>query len=256
MSYLPEEIPKRIFQTWKEKEVRNPALKSWQESWKIRNPGYFYELWDDSDNREFIKTHYPHFLEIFDGYDRPIKRADAIRYFYLYHYGGIYADLDFECLKNFDPLLSIQNKTDIILGTLGNMDNDKYRMHAIPNALMISKKGSDFFKLVIDTLISIGNVNDLAPEIATGPVLLFVCYVYYKTRNKNLNLLLSLYGKDIFENAHPSFSSKIFIVEPKILYPINWDNSTHKEYYEKLNTESAEEIFKESYAITYWMHSW
>ena len=252
----PEEIPKRIFQTWKEKNVHNPILKSWQNSWKKYNPDYFYELWDDEDNREFIKAHYPDFLKIFDRYDKPIKRADAIRYFYLYHYGGIYADLDFECLKNFDQLLLIQSKTDVIFGTLGQMDTEKYKLHTIPNAIMISKKGSEFFKVVIDALISIGNDNNLAPEIATGPVLLFVCYVYYKTQNKNLNLLISLYGKDIFENISPSFSSKIFIVEPKILYPINWDNCTDKEYYKRLNTEKPEEIFKESYAITYWMHSW
>lgn len=37
---------------------------------------------------------YPWFLETFDGYRYPIQRADAIRYFVLHHFGGIYIDLD------------------------------------------------------------------------------------------------------------------------------------------------------------------
>ena len=33
-------------------------------------------------------------METFDGYPYPIQRADAIRYFVLHHFGGIYIDLD------------------------------------------------------------------------------------------------------------------------------------------------------------------
>jgi mannosyltransferase OCH1-like enzyme len=44
--------------------------------------------------RSFIATHYPWFLATFEGYTYPIQRADSIRYFVLYHYGGIYIDLD------------------------------------------------------------------------------------------------------------------------------------------------------------------
>ena len=31
--------------------------------------------------------------------------SDILRYEILYQYGGLYVDIDFECLKNFDPLL-------------------------------------------------------------------------------------------------------------------------------------------------------
>lgn len=36
-------------------------------------------------------------MDIWDGYAFPIQRADAIRYFVLYHYGGIYLDMDTWC---------------------------------------------------------------------------------------------------------------------------------------------------------------
>ena len=38
----------------------------------------------------------PRRLDVFDGYDMPIKRADAVRYFYLYALGGAYIDTDFD----------------------------------------------------------------------------------------------------------------------------------------------------------------
>lgn len=52
------------------------------------------QLWTDAKSREFIATEYPWFLATFDNYSQPIQRADAIRYFVLNHFGGIYIDLD------------------------------------------------------------------------------------------------------------------------------------------------------------------
>ncbi len=45
-------------------------------------------------SRELIATEYPWFLNTFDNYSEPIQRADAIRYFVLAHFGGVYLDLD------------------------------------------------------------------------------------------------------------------------------------------------------------------
>ena len=43
---------------------------------------------------DYSDIRYPWFLEDWDQYEFPIQRADAIRYFVLSHYGGIYIDLD------------------------------------------------------------------------------------------------------------------------------------------------------------------
>lgn len=40
-------------------------------------------------------------MDIWDNYAFPIQRADAIRYFVLYHYGGIYLDMDTWCNQTF-----------------------------------------------------------------------------------------------------------------------------------------------------------
>ena len=45
-------------------------------------------------------------METFDNYVFPIQRADAIRYFILAFYGGVYIDLDDGCNRRLDPLLA------------------------------------------------------------------------------------------------------------------------------------------------------
>ena len=49
-----------------------------------------------------IKEYYPWFLDTYNSYPYNIQRADAIRPFILYHYGGLYVDMDTFCLTNFD----------------------------------------------------------------------------------------------------------------------------------------------------------
>lgn len=52
------------------------------------------QLWSEKSSRDFIETHYPWFLRTYDRYRFPVQRVDAVRYFILMHYGGIYLDLD------------------------------------------------------------------------------------------------------------------------------------------------------------------
>ena len=65
-------------------------------------------LWTDAKSRQLIADHYSWFLPTFDGYKYPIQRADAIRYFVLHRFGGIYMDLDVGCLRPIDPLLDFE----------------------------------------------------------------------------------------------------------------------------------------------------
>jgi mannosyltransferase OCH1-like enzyme len=52
------------------------------------------QLWTDNNSREFIETEYAWFLRTYDGYRYPVQRVDALKYFLMLHYGGIYLDLD------------------------------------------------------------------------------------------------------------------------------------------------------------------
>jgi len=79
--------------------------KEMRESWVKNHPGWTHYLWNSKNSREFVKTHFPHMLGVYDGYPKEINRVDAIRYFVLAVYGGVYADCDSMSLKPLTPLL-------------------------------------------------------------------------------------------------------------------------------------------------------
>ncbi len=91
-------------------------------------------------SRDFIHDEYRWFLDTFNGYEHPIQRADAIRYFVLAHHGGIYLDLDDGCNRRLDPLLSYTAWVHLTIPT--GISNDA--MGAVPH--------HPFFLRVIESL--------------------------------------------------------------------------------------------------------
>ena len=252
------EIPRRIFQTWKSHTIENPVLLSWQNSWKTLNPTFQYELWDDDDNRAFVKENFPDFLTVYDSYTKTIHRVDAIRYLYLYKFGGIYADLDFECIRPFEPILKQLDEqgVDVCLGQL-DIRNENVN-HSVPNAIMISRAGVHFWEFVIEAL-SKTRIFDLYPELQTGPIFLKLCLSTYLTGNYDKMRVEEIFGNDIFSHTRWCIKpSKIIITDQDIFYPVNWtDKESHTKYLTTLySPDVLRQTFPNSYAITYWMHSW
>ncbi len=165
-------IPRILHQTYKDDKI--PAkLATLQSSWLKHNPHWQYRFWSDKDIREFIAEHYADFLDIFDTYPHNIMRVDAFRYLLLYHHGGIYADLDFECLLPMDELLADQ---DILLipEPEKHMHKQKPRErnldYVVSNALMASVPGHPFWREVVELLKKSANSPDILD--ATGPFML------------------------------------------------------------------------------------
>lgn len=136
-----------IHQTWKTKML--PAeYAAFAESVRAHHPGFEYRLWTDEDNRELIRTSYSWFLPTYDAYKHDIERVDAVRYFILYSYGGIYIDLDMECLKPLDDLVS-EKDLHFSLEAGPAIDNQ-----VVSNAFMASEPGNGFFHHIMTHLKS------------------------------------------------------------------------------------------------------
>lgn len=97
-------IPKVIHQLWKDAEIPE-RYAGLCESWRRLNPGWERRLWTDRDLAELVEARYPALLALYKGYPENINRADLGRYLVLHSFGGVYADLDCECLKPLAPLL-------------------------------------------------------------------------------------------------------------------------------------------------------
>jgi len=194
-TYEEPGIPKIIHQTaMADKSKWNPIWEKCQKSWKEKFPDFEYKMWTDEDLDEFIKTNYKDFYDtVYSKYDKNIKKIDAARYFILYQYGGMYADMDFECKKNFWDQIP-QDKVSIAESAT---PGEQYQ-----NALMISPKGEPFWLDVIGQL----EKNKDHPDVvyATGPRLV----IDAATRN-NINPLDKERYSVIGGGDTVHFSSKI-----------------------------------------------
>ena len=157
-------IPKIIHQTWKDKILPEWSIK-YNNSWKNDYPDWELRLYDDNDNDNFIKENYPDYLYFYNKLPHKIQKIDLIRIFYLYHYGGMYIDLDFESIKNIDSLFNMihEKKANSILDynniglILSEEWPESYNTGSLSNAIMISKKNHPFWLCCIHEIIS--NLN-------------------------------------------------------------------------------------------------
>jgi len=92
-------IPKIIHQIWIGDTVPQ-ELKQFQESWRRYHPDWEYKLWTQHDI-PFLNLYNK---KLIDGAENPAELSDLLRYEILYQQGGVYIDMDFECLQPLDVL--------------------------------------------------------------------------------------------------------------------------------------------------------
>ena len=130
-----------LHQTWK---THTPPLRfdEWRESWLIWNPILVAHIWDDAACRQFVFDHEPSLLPTYDAFPAHIMRVDTIRYVWMRHIGGIYADLDVECLRPMGHLHT--TGAHLIMEKMGPAND------TIGNACMASTPGDPFWAHVLD----------------------------------------------------------------------------------------------------------
>jgi mannosyltransferase OCH1-like enzyme len=249
------EIPRRIFQTWKVRSPLPAAFELWSSTIKEYNGTYEYVIWDDADNRQFIATKYPWFIDKYDSYEKEIFRVDAVRYFELFHFGGFYLDLDVECLQPLDRYLS---DNDILVGRMGH---DTAFPNSIPNAIMASKPRQEFWLYVMSHLAAGPASGDV--EVVTGPKFLKACIDgWNKGEGDQRARIESIRTQLTPELAVTDRTRRITILPPDEWYALNWNDPAHQllraEWLNKseMSRTNKEAFLGRSTLITYWAHSW
>lgn len=104
-------IPKIIHQIWFQGEKFIPLhILEYQKTWKEKNSNYQYVLWDENSINKLIKNiNIDWIAETYNSYEIMIQKIDFAKYLILYYIGGIYMDMDIECLKSLDNLLELPN---------------------------------------------------------------------------------------------------------------------------------------------------
>lgn len=229
------QIPKIIHQIWLQGENNIPAdYPNYSASWKEKNPEFTYILWDDEMISELIKKIFPQFMKIYNSYPKLVQKVDSAKYIILYHYGGIYIDMDLECIQSLNGLLNkysnsscecILLKCDMNIlarfafyGTTNDIIQNCFAM-SIPNFYL--------WKTCVEQM-SVEDLDMKKYEIlekyifrTTGPGLL--TKVYHELKNKN----------------------GIYLLDTDVIEPLS---SCEYDYYECANKD-CKHMLTNSYAI-------
>lgn len=122
-------IPRLIHQTGAlpvDHPVTREAYGENIDSWKNKNTDYTYKYYTDDEIAKFVQDSFPtKIVDTFFALPKPILKADFFRYLVLFAKGGVYTDLDTECLvpindwrkpSGDDPNFSQQTNFGLIVG--------------------------------------------------------------------------------------------------------------------------------------------
>ena len=223
-------IPKIIHQIWWQGKDNIPeSYPNYCKSWKDKNPDFKYMFWNDKKIIELIKE-YPIYKKKFDKLEHMIQKIDIAKYIILHKYGGIYVDVDSECLKPINNLLN--NRQIVIIQINVNpfekvLAYGKFTGNALQNGVMAGEKNHPFWIHCLNTFMN----EDMDKKIyetslkyifrTTGPALLTKSYEIYPNKDQ------------------------IIIIPNSKIDPVSWCN------YEMLNcaNESCAKYYPDAYSI-------
>ena len=110
-------IPKIVHNIWIQGYENMPEKEAQNlEKLKTLNPQYTFFFWDEIKIISLLKK-YPSLLNCYKKLQQNNNtyqfRSDIARYVIMFEYGGIYCDLDFNCISSFDKLFLNKEKSDI-----------------------------------------------------------------------------------------------------------------------------------------------
>jgi mannosyltransferase OCH1-like enzyme len=171
-------IPRLLSQTWKSPDLP-PAAEAFRRGWRALNADLDYRFYDDAASREVVAEMFPGLLAAYDALPAPVMRADVFRYAVIYRDGGIYADIDMECLRPIGPLLSMGECLVSVEARLGRTRRRELGYAGdtqIANCIFAAAPGHPLFRRAVEQAFALfasaGPKAALSVEDLTGPRML------------------------------------------------------------------------------------
>lgn len=189
------------------------------------NPTYTIRYWYNTNTENLLQL-YPKYYNFYKSLPRVINKCDFARMIILYHYGGIYSDLDFYCVRSIDDLLT----KDLII-----VEEPKEHLYTgvkqMFNGFVGCNKNNDFILGYIEYMINNVNIRSLDVLATTGPIQFYKYYNYYISNNPDsITLTDSCYI--IPYNDKHKISSKCYnkIINPYVYTLWNEGSGYQHEY--------------------------
>lgn len=171
-------IPELITQTWRDRNLP-PAAQPFAESWRRLNPAMRYRLFDDADCAALMADAFPGHLDLYLRLPFPVMRADVFRYAVMCRDGGVYADIDMECLRPIGPLLEGRETVLATEARLTARRQDELgyaRPFQIANCIFAARPGAPFFEAAVERAMALcaahSTIGREQVEDLTGPRML------------------------------------------------------------------------------------
>jgi mannosyltransferase OCH1-like enzyme len=164
-------IPKIIHQTNKEVTV---TVEASRESIKQTHPDWEYRFWTDDDVKKLIKDSFSQYYDYWSLLpDSNIEKWDIARYLIIWHYGGMYVDVDTLFYKNMNEVLDLRKSLIFI---------KKSGLNWVKNHFFLSMKNDPFWAFLMSDIMKTKNNNIHA---RTGGIRLFRSLLDYSSKEKN-----------------------------------------------------------------------
>lgn len=175
--------------------------KNYHEIWKeqVEANGWEMMLWDLQMCRNLIlESDFPEFIDAFDNYKYGVQKADAIRYFILYKYGGIYSDLDVYPNMDITPMLEMYEQNTSIKAMFCMSPQDR----KLSNWFMVARPESRFFLKCISLMSERHNKTMVNKHFTvlwtTGPIMVQSVYNSYPNQDELLIIPREVLSSDTF----------------------------------------------------------
>lgn len=174
-------LPRHIHQIWLQGEAFIPT--SYQNnvaSIKTLNPKFRYTLWDECAilNLPFLMQ--PTARATYYKFRYLHQKVDFARYCILFQFGGMYIDMDAECVQPLEPLFASCDGYDVVLSQV-NVDrfDQLFIWGTVPplnNGVILCQRHSTNLHRLIDTIMALPACSTLALATTcisetTGPAL-------------------------------------------------------------------------------------
>ena len=158
-------IPQIIHLTTKNGKLNGDETIIFKKNRKIFH-NWEFRIYGDKENQIIIEQYFPEFLKQYNSIKKGVMKADIIRCLYLYLYGGIYIDTDYQFFK------MIPNEW---LNAKCVIPTEHFKENGTPflgNCIFFSEKGYSFWYDFVKNLFdNIDIINTREEEIigCTGP---------------------------------------------------------------------------------------
>jgi len=200
-------ISKIFHQTWKTKKLPNNEKVNSDKIKKIYN-NYSYILWTDNDIEHFIRSEYSSYYNFFSQLTI-IQKVDIVRYFWMYHFGGVYSDLDILYRKKifyekFNGVVFFEREW-----TYPKNPSIKKSVH---NAVFASRPKHPIWLIIIDEIKKKYERGERNVFNLTGPNSISEIISRLKLTKKFKDIII-IPGKYIYQMGHSKHNGKYAKIE-------------------------------------------